>query len=162
MERWGAYDKDFRLLPGVTLLRGESIPAGVYHLVCDVLVRHTDGSYLVMQRDPRKHYGGMWEATAGGSAWQGETPARCAARELAEETGIAAQDLREVGRVSEGHTHYVEFLCRTDCAKDSIVLQEGETVAYRWVSARELSHMRRSELLTDRMQQFVKELNGAE
>ena len=80
MEMWDAYDKDFRQVPGVTLVRGEKIPAGLYHLVCDVLVRHADGSYLLMQRDRRKSYGGMWEATAGGSALRGETPAACAAR----------------------------------------------------------------------------------
>ena len=39
-----------------------------------IIVRHADGSYLVMQRDKRKHLGGMWEATAGGSALQGEDP----------------------------------------------------------------------------------------
>ena len=162
MEIWDAYDKDFRRVPGVTLTRGEKIPAGLYHLVCDVLVRHEDGSYLLMQRDRRKSYGGMWEATAGGSALRGETPAACAARELKEETGITPEELREVGRVSDGNTHYVEFVCRTACAKDSVVLQEGETVAYRWADVRDASQMKRSELLTDRMQQFVRELIGAE
>ena len=74
MELWDAYDENFRRVEGVSLVRGEPIPAGAYHLVCDVLVRHTDGSYLLMRRDPRKHYGGLWEATAGGSALQGEAP----------------------------------------------------------------------------------------
>ncbi len=39
-----------------------------YHLVCDIIVRHSDGTYLLMQRGYRKPYGGMWEASAGGSA----------------------------------------------------------------------------------------------
>ena len=51
MELWDAYDENFRRVEGVSLVRGEPIPAGAYHLVCDVLVRHTDGSYLLMQRD---------------------------------------------------------------------------------------------------------------
>ena len=84
MEYWDAYDGEFRRMEGVSLVRGEDIPAGVYHLVCDVLVRHTDGSYLLTRRDPRKHYGGLWEATAGGSALRGETPLDCARRELRE------------------------------------------------------------------------------
>ena len=90
MELWDAYDKDFRKIQGITLIRGEAIPEGTFHLVCDVIVRHTDGSYLLMQRDKRKHFGGMWEATAGGSAIQNESPLECAARELQEETGITS------------------------------------------------------------------------
>ena len=73
MELWDAYDRDFKKIQVVTLVRGEVI-----------------GSYLIMQRDKRKHLGGMWEATAGGSALQGEEPAICAARELYEETGITS------------------------------------------------------------------------
>ena len=42
-------------------------------MVCEILVRHTDGDYLLMQRDFRKsNFGGYYEATAGGSALKGE------------------------------------------------------------------------------------------
>ena len=160
MELWEAYEENFRRVEGVSLVRGEDIPAGVYHLVCDVLVRHADGSYLLTRRDPRKHYGGLWEATAGGSALQGEAPLDCARRELREETGIRAEELRELGRVRSGNTHYVEFLCETDWPKDRVTLQEGETVAYRWVSREELIAMRKEELVTKRMQGFLTELQG--
>ena len=123
-----------------------------------MLVRHTDGSYLLTRRDPRKHYGGLWEATAGGSALRGETPLDCARRELREETGIRAEELRELGRVRSAN--YVEFLCETDWPKDRVTLQEGETVAYRWVSREELIAMRKEELVTKRMQGFLTELQG--
>lgn len=160
MELWDAYDKDFRKIQGITLIRGEAIPEGTFHLVCDVIVRHTDGSYLLMQRDKRKHLGGMWEATAGGSAIQNESPLECAARELQEETGITSDNLVEVGRVRSRDTIYVEYLCVTDCKKDSVTLQEGETSAYKWVSRMELVSMKRDELVTDRMHQFINELHS--
>ena len=160
MEIWDAYDRNLEKIEGMTLVRGEKIPEGVYHLVCDIIVRHTDGEYLLMQRDSRKHYGGMWEATAGGSALQGESPLDCAIRELREETGIRAEYLEEVGRVrAAGHNAiYCEFLCITDCKKDSIILQEGETSAYNWVTQDELLSMKREELVTQRMQNFVDDL----
>ena len=160
MELWDAYDGTFRRIEGVSVVRGEPIPEGVYHLVCDVLVRHTDGSYLLTRRDPRKHYGGLWEATAGGSALRGETPLDCARRELREETGIRAETPQELGRVRSANTNYVEFLCETDWPKDRVTLQEGETVAYRWVSREELIAMRKEELVTKRMQGFLTELQG--
>ena len=160
MELWDAYDGEFRRIQGVSLVRGEPIPAGIYHLVCEVLVRHTDGSYLLMRRDPRKHYGGLWETTAGGSALRGEAPLDCARRELREETGIRAEELQELGRVRSGNTHYVEFLCVMDWPKDGVTLQEGETVAYRWVSRTELLSLRSGGLVTKRMQGFLPELRG--
>ena len=88
MELWDAYNRDFKKIQGITLIRGEAIPEGFFHLVCDIIVRRSNGSYLIMQRDKRKHLGGMWEATAGGSALQGEDALTCARRELHEETGI--------------------------------------------------------------------------
>ena len=163
MEIWDAYNKHFEKLEGMSLIRGEPIPEGIYHLVSDVIVRHTDGDYLLMQRDSRKHHGGMWEATAGGSAIQGEGPYACAVRELQEETGIEADDLAEVGRVVNEHncTIYGEFLCVTNCAKDAVVLQEGETSAYKWVTRAELISMKKDELVTERMQGLIDELKPA-
>ena len=102
----------------------------------------------------------MWEATAGGSALQGEDARSCAIRELREETGIESESLTEAGRVisDENHTIYVEFLCITDCRKDSITIQTGETAAYRWVTKDELVSMKKEELLTKRMQCFINDI----
>ncbi len=160
MELWDAYDVDFRKIEGKTLVRGQPIPQGMYHLVCDILVRHADGTYLIMQRDACKHHGLMWEATSGGSALQGETPLQCAKRELHEETGIVADELAQVGRTTEGQSHYFEFLCVTDWPKQNITLQQGETVDFRWVSRNQLFSMSADRLLTQRMQQFIEELQG--
>ena len=162
MEIWDAYDKNGEMIEGVSLIRGEKIPEEVYHLVSDVIVRHTDGDYLLMQRDSHKHFGGMWEATAGGSALKGEDAFACAIRELQEETGIKSENLSEVGRVISCDTIYVEFLCVTNCAKDSIILQEGETSAFKWVSKNELLSMKKEYLVTDRMQKFINELKPSD
>lgn len=162
MELWDAYDKSFNRIEGVTLTRGEKIDDGIFHLVCDVIVRHTDGDYLIMQRDGRKHYGGMWEATAGGSAFIGESPLQCAVRELFEETGIHADTLTEIGRVVDKkcHSAYVEYIFVTDCDKNSVKLQEGETSDFRWVDTNTLLNMKNDELITERMQLFLDDLKG--
>ncbi len=161
-ELWDAYDRNLDKIEGVTLTRGEKIPDGLFHLVAEVIVKHTEGEYLLMQRDPRKHYGGMWEATAGGSALAGETAFDCAKRELYEETGILTSDLVRVGHVAseENRTIYAEYFCVTDHDKQSVVLQEGETSAYKWVTKDELLAMDRDRLVTKRMQTFIEELKG--
>ena len=161
MEIWDAYDADFNRIDGISLVRGEPIPDGCFHLVSEIVVKHDDGSYLLMQRDIRKHLGGMWEATAGGSALRGESPLDCAVRELREETGISSDKLTEIGRVLHyGHrTIYVEYLCNTAIDKSSIVLQDGETSAYQWISVNDLRKMSKDELATQRMQNFIEELS---
>lgn len=159
IELWDAYNSTFDRIKGMTLVRDEPIPEGIYHLACDVAVKHTDGSYLLMQRDFRKHHGGMWELTAGGSALQGEGPLDCAVRELKEETGLAAANLEEIGRVVHDghHSLYVEYLYVTDCDKDAIILQEGETVNYKWVDRGYLFRMSQHEFVSERMLKLIKE-----
>ena len=131
-------------------------------MVCEIIVKHIDGSYLLMRRDNSKCRGGLWEATAAGSALQGEDPLACAVRELREETGIISEKLTEVGRVlHHGHKSiYVEYLCDTDMDKTRIILQAGETSAYKWVTKEELLNMKRSELATQRIQNFIEELSA--
>lgn len=137
MEIWDGYRKDGSLA-NQDLVRGEAIPNGLYHMVCEILVRHTDGDYLLMQRDFRKpNFGGYYEATAGGAALKGEDKITCAKRELLEETGITAASLEEIGRHVSHDTIYYQFLCITDCDKTTVALQEGETIAYRWLTENE-------------------------
>ena len=142
-EFWDAYDRDFNKIENVTLVRGEPIPDGLYHLVCDIVVKHTDGTYLLMQRDLQKNFGGRWELTAGGSALIGETPLEGAMRELREETGIASSNFKELRRVVNEQRHFVcvVYFCLTDCDKNSVTLQEGETIDYKWVTKEEILKM---------------------
>lgn len=48
MEYWDAYDRNINKIKNKTLVRGKPIPDGIYHLVCDIAVRHIDGTYLLM------------------------------------------------------------------------------------------------------------------
>ena len=158
-EIWDAYDRQFNKVDGVDLIRGEPIPEGLYHLVGEIIVRHIDGTYLLMRRDLRKHFGGFWELTAGGSALKGEDALDCALRELREETGIVAEGLREIRRiVSDVHRSiYVEYLCVTDWDKSAITMQECETIDYRWVEKEEILQMTSATLASSRAFALLKE-----
>ena len=139
MELWDAYSKEEELT-GDTLVRGEEIPQGLYHLVCEVLVRHADGSFLCMKRSTQKtNYGGWYEATAGGSALQGEDKWQCVARELEEETGLVCRNFEEVNCCLEERKQafFHAFIGIVDCEKSSVQLQEGETEGYLWMSEEE-------------------------
>lgn len=137
-EEWDAYLPDGEPA-GCTLYRDRPFPEGLFHIVSNVLVRHEDGSYLVMQRDEGKEsHPGLFVAGAGGCVCKGETPCQGALRELREETGIEAENLTLLYSKSDGeHTFYFGFLCVTSWPKEAIVLQEKETVSYRWLKREE-------------------------
>ena len=137
MEIWDGYNKD-GTLAGVDIVRGDPIPEGLYFLTVEILVRHADGEYLLMHRSPEKSvFPDYLEATAGGGVNKGETPYEGAMRELREETGIVADELIPIANMPYRNMLCHQYLCITDCPKDSVTLQEGETVGYKWVTEKE-------------------------
>ncbi len=148
VELWDAYRAD-GTLAGVDLVRGEKIPAGLFHVVVEILVMHKDGTVLLMRRDRNKENApGLWEASAGGSVIKGEEFEAAARRELLEETGIAAGDLEFIYKTMSKASIYYGYLCITDAEKDSITLQEGETIDYKWITLEEYVHIYDSDELT--------------
>ena len=152
MELWDLYDRNGNVTdetwerkPG----NYQEIPEGRYHMVCDILVKHVDGTYLLTKRDLCKDvYPGFWEASAGGSAVVGEDPITCAKRELFEETGIKGDNLVLISHTfsDRSHSMFYSYLAEVDCDKDSVVLQEGETTEYKWVDEAGLLEYVNSEL----------------
>ena len=53
---------------------------------------------------------------------------------------------------------YVEYLCVTNCKKDAITLQEGETIEYKWVDKNFLLEIDEQEMAAERTLQLMKEL----
>ena len=139
MEVWEGYRED-ATLAGCDVIRGDVIPAGIFHIVSEVIVRHKDGDYLLMQRDYiKKKYPGLYEASASGCVLKGETPLEAAIRELREETGIIAEELKLINICSDLGTRglYYIYFYETECDENSIIFQRGETISYIWLSKRE-------------------------
>lgn len=137
MEKWNAYTKDGELTDKI-LIRGEPIPKGLYHLVCEVLVRHRDGSFLCMKRSAAKDiYAGLYETSVGGSALCGEDDLTCIRRELEEETGIRCDKFTEIGRYTYEGAIFHCFVCTVDTDKNAVRLQTGETEGFMWLDEAE-------------------------
>lgn len=160
IEFWDAYHAD-GTLAGCDLIRSKEIPNGLRHMVAEVFVIHKDESVLLMQRDFHKpNYPGFWESGAGGSVLKGESAIDGAKRELKEETGILVNhDLEELYHVVTDTTIYQGYLYTTDIFKESIKLQKGETIAFRWVSKQEFREIFCSNQYVDglkeRLSQFI-------
>lgn len=100
MEKWDLLDGDGRPL-GQTLVRGDKLRPGQYHLVVHIWVEDSKGRLLIQKRAPHlKLMPDTWAVT-GGSALAGEDSLTAAARELSEELGIEAapSELKRLGRL---------------------------------------------------------------
>ena len=165
MELWDAYKAD-GTLAGFDIIRGEKIPDNYYHLVCEAVIRHTDGDYLLMQRSFEKEiHPGKWEIGAGGSALKGENELQAILREIKEETGINEGNCEEIySLVHEGHhAIYYGFLLITSINKSDIRLQKGETIDYKWITENELVDFYKTECsptFKERLKEFMESLKS--
>ena len=149
MEIWDGYYKDGRPA-GIDLVRGGERIKNLFHLTCEVLVRHADGDYLLMKRSLQKDaYPGFYEATAGGAAQKGEDAIACIKRELREKTGLECEEFQEIAfnAFDKSGTLCHSFVCTVNCDKDSVKLQEGETEGFMWLSESEFIEFLASELV---------------
>ena len=88
MELWDVYDEN-RIPAGRTMVRGEPVLDGDYHLVVHVCIFNGKGEMLIQQRQPfKKGWSNMWDITVGGSAVKGDTSRAAAEREVFEELGL--------------------------------------------------------------------------
>ena len=78
MELFDAVDHEENKL-GFDLIRGESIPDGVYHRIVEIFTINERLEILLTKRDYEKMWGGLWEIT-GGAVVKGETPEEGALR----------------------------------------------------------------------------------
>jgi isopentenyldiphosphate isomerase len=96
-ERVAWVDEQDRLLGG--LPRAELRQRGLIGRGTFILLFNSRGELCVHRRTLSKAvYPGYWDVAAGGMVGEGESYAESAARELAEELGIAGVELREHGR----------------------------------------------------------------
>lgn len=88
-----------------TVFRGDEVPENTYHLVVHIIIKNSNGDYLIQKRlDNKELLPGLWAFT-GGSATVGETSEIAALRELSEETGIYLNvgDLKFITRLLRGN-----------------------------------------------------------
>ena len=159
MELWDAYDRHGKKT-GWTIVRGEPIPPGSYHLVSCVVVRHVDGDFLILRRSAQKEaYPNILEIGVGGCAIQGEDALTCAKRELLEETGIECDELQETGRYVDEYSQaiYEGYLCLTDISKDQVRILPEENSAYYWYTTEEFIEFFHSDQCLDRFKRRLKD-----
>lgn len=140
MELWDVYDID-RQKTGRTVVRGEGLPEGGFHLVVHICVIGSDGRMLLQQRQPfKKGFSNLWDVTAGGSAVAGENSRQAAMRELSEEVGLKLdfEGLRPHFSVSYDMGFDDWYVMHADPDISELKLQYEEVQAVKWASCEEI------------------------
>ena len=141
-EIWDLYDGNGQKT-GRTMVRGEEVPAGLYHLGVHIWPMNSRGEFLVQKRSMTLQWNpGIWAVT-GGSAVAGEDALTAARRELREELGVDAgeDELRRIACLRRTNSFCNVFVIRTDRPAEDFVLQKEEVCAVRWCDADRLMRM---------------------
>lgn len=142
MELWDAYDAMGRKT-GEILVRGEKVPAGLYHLVAHIWYRNKKGELLVQRRALERELApGLWACT-GGSATRGEDIEAALIRESREEMGITP-DLSSAMHVLSYTTadcYTRVYIVPFDGDVSDLTLQKEEVMDAKWITVQELESL---------------------
>lgn len=143
MEIWDLYDKH-RNPTGETMIRGNPVPEGRYHLVIHVCIFNSRGELLIQHRQPFKPtWSGMWDLTVGGAVASGETSLIGAQREVAEEIGYKL-DLSDVAPAvsvtfPDGFDDY--YIVEQDLDITQLRFQPEEVLEVKWATLSDVLSM---------------------
>ena len=142
MEQWDLLDSKGQPT-GRTIVRGEPLRAGQYHLVEHIWILDAKGRILIQRRaDHLRLMPGVWAANSG-SAMAGESSEDAARRELMEELSIrvAPGELVYGGRMRRRNSFTDVWLLYRDIDPSALRLQKEEVAEVRWVTPEELTDM---------------------
>jgi len=151
MEIWDLYDKN-RVKLEKTMVRGDEVPEGCYHLVVESVIMNDKNQILIQKRHPEKiGWPSYWEFSCGGSATTNDTSLDAIKREIAEEIGIDINpdNIKDIIKRSFGNSHYDFYFIRENIDIKDTTLQAIEVVDIKWVTYQEVMQMLNDGLFVD-------------
>jgi len=142
MEIWDILDENGNKT-GKTIIRGEKLKEGDYHLVVHIWIINSMGQILIQKRPEHLQYApGVW-ANTGGSAILGEDSITAACREVKEELGIDVNKagLLEPIRYKRNDNITDIWILYQDVNLENICLQKEEVNDVKWATVEELKKM---------------------
>ena len=141
-ELWDLYDS-YGNRTEKTMVRGEEVPAGFYHLAVHIWPINSKGEFLVQRRSPHVQWKPNLWAVTGGSAISGEDALTAARRELMEEIGFdaPADSMHQIACLKRTNSYCGVFSVHTDWPAEAFVLQKEEVSAVAWCDRNKLMRM---------------------
>lgn len=142
MEILDLYDEN-RTLLNKTIIRGESLNPGEYHLVIHFWIFNDLNQVLIQKRNkPPEEFGGIWACT-GGTTISGENTETTAIREMKEEMGIDIKrnDISIINTRKENSYILDVFISKWNGSIDELVIDPEEVLDAMWISKDVLESM---------------------
>ena len=123
-----------------TYRKGDLIPEGYYPMVVMVVIRNSNGEFLMQKRVESK--GGDWGVT-GGHPKSGETPIEGIITEVKEELGLdfSKENFIEYDSGCDGKDCYKMYFVTKDININDITIQQEELSEVGWFTMDELKGM---------------------
>lgn len=140
----------------LTYYKGDTIPEGYYPMVVMVVIKNSNGEFLMQKRVENK--GGDWGVT-GGHPKSGETPIEGIVSEVKEELGLdfSNENFIEYDSGCDGKDCYKMYFVNKDINLEDITIQEEELSEVKWFSMEDLEKMvETKELNEDQISCFKK------
>lgn len=142
-EVWDIYDEN-RNKTGRTMIRGEEVKKGDYHLVVHVCIFNSKGEMLIQKRTlNKKSHPGMWDVSVGGSAISGDSSQTAAERETLEEIGLKINLQNKRPRLTLNFDEGFDdvYLIKKDLNIEELKLQPEEVSEVKWAKLDEILEM---------------------
>lgn len=141
-EIWDLYDVNGHKTEQ-TMIRGDDVPPGLYHLAVHIWPVNAKGEYLIQRRAPTVQWNPNLWAVTGGSAITGEDALTAALRELREEIGYDAkpQELSLIACLRRSNSFCNVFSVNIDLPAEAFSLQKEEVSAVKWCDQSRLTQM---------------------
>lgn len=139
-----------------TYYKGDIIPDGYYPMVVMVVIRNSNGEFLMQKRSATK--GGDWGVT-GGHPKSGETPIEGIITEVKEELGLdfSNEEFILFDSGCDGKDFFKMYLVNKDINISDITIQIEELSEVKFFTMKELNHMvKTKELNEDQISCFKK------
>lgn len=142
MEIWDIYNIN-REKTGKTIVRGEKLEVGEYHLVVHIWIMNTKGEFLIQKRASTMQLRpNMWAMT-GGSAVAGDDSHTACVREMYEEIGIQPDmdNAKVAFTVTRKDNICDVWLIKQDFEISECKMQVEEVSDLKWATIQEIKEM---------------------
>lgn len=135
MEIWDILDGNGKPI-GKTIIKGETIPEGQYHLGADIWITNSENKILIQKRSPQKALSPNVWAMTGGSVIKGESSRQTIEREAMEELGIKlnVEKAQLLKRFKTGNVWIDTYFIKQDIDLQKIKMQEDEVCDIKWAT----------------------------
>lgn len=159
MEIWDILDENGNKT-GKTMVKGEKVPKGFYHLGADIWIINSKNKILIQKRSPLKRQSPNVWAMTGGSVIKEESSLETIERETFEELGIQLnmENVQLINRYKTGEVWLDTYLIKQDIDLDDIIIKEDEVSEVKWATYDEIEELfQQNQFLANRWE-FVRDI----